>query len=263
MKKKLVIITFIIIFLLGLFLRLYDLDRRPIHHDEGVISSFVENVLNTGYYEYDPEYHGPFMYYVRAFSMILFGKQDFTLRIGDAIIGTLTILLIWPLRKYLGDIGMLAASFFITASPGLVYYSRSSFIDIDFVFFYILFLYSFVEYINTQKHKFLYLSSIAIAFMFLIKELVLFLIPGILVFMSTYGIWCGIVERKWETTAKILVNSIQVSLFLILFYFLNLTALVDVVSNKLRISGNLIYLSIALISLASVFLITIFLYLKR
>lgn len=259
MKKELVTITFIIIFLLGAFLRLYDLDRRPIHHDEGVFSSFVDQILNTGYYSFEPEYHGPVMFYVSAFFMLIFGMQDFTLRFGTALLGVLMILLVWPLRRYLGDFGMLASAFFIATSSALVYYSRFSFHDVPFVFFYLLFVLCFFKYIECQNKKFLYISSFALAFMFSVKEVVHMLLPGVLSFFVFYGL-VKCLREKFELGALIIINVLQISFFPALFYILNLNNIVNFINIKTDFNLQFIYFLIGIIFAAIIFLITLFSY---
>lgn len=257
MHKKQVILAFVLIFLLGMFLRLYDIDRRPIHHDEGVFSSFVENILNDGYYRFDPEYHGPVMFYVSAGFMTLFGMQDFTLRLGTALFGMLTILLIWPMRKYLGDVGMLASAFFIATSPALVYYSRFSFHDVPFVLFYLLFAYSFFEYSESQKNKFLYIASVALAFIFSIKEVVHMFFPGFLFLFFTLAIIKF--RESWQSGARIIVNLLQISLFPIVFYILNFRHVAEFVSVKVNVPSIFIYLSTGFFFILIIVLIVVFL----
>lgn len=56
-----------VILVAGAFLRLYDLDLVPLHHDEGVNGHFLVNLVRHGFYEYNPEnYHGPTLYYFSA-----------------------------------------------------------------------------------------------------------------------------------------------------------------------------------------------------
>src|SRR6267142_4837535 len=55
------------ILLIAAFLRFYDLDLVPLHHDEGVNGNFLVHLVREGYYRYDPgNYHGPTLYYFAA-----------------------------------------------------------------------------------------------------------------------------------------------------------------------------------------------------
>jgi hypothetical protein len=46
------------------FVRIYQLELRPMHHDEGVNGFFLMNLIRTGIFRYDPSnYHGPTLFY--------------------------------------------------------------------------------------------------------------------------------------------------------------------------------------------------------
>ena len=67
MKKELIIL--LIIFILGIGLRFYDLERRPVHFDEGGgYASGIKNFYNNRDYHYNPDFHGPFLFYIGALS---------------------------------------------------------------------------------------------------------------------------------------------------------------------------------------------------
>ena len=56
-----------VILLIAAFLRLYDLNLVPLHHDEGVNGNFLVRLVREGAYRYDPaNYHGPTLYYFAA-----------------------------------------------------------------------------------------------------------------------------------------------------------------------------------------------------
>lgn len=117
--------AFILAVLAAIFLRLYLLELKPLHHDEGVNSHFLLNLAHDHKYIYDPiNYHGPTLYYFTLISLAIFGETDFALRVYPAICGVLTVLLIWGLRKGLGLVGTPAAAWCLALSPGLVYFSR-------------------------------------------------------------------------------------------------------------------------------------------
>src|ERR1041385_2119758 len=55
------------ILILAAFLRVYDLNLVPLHHDEGVNGNFLVRLVREGVYHYDPaNYHGPTLYYFAA-----------------------------------------------------------------------------------------------------------------------------------------------------------------------------------------------------
>jgi uncharacterized protein (TIGR03663 family) len=110
----------------ALLLRMIALDTKPLHHDEGVNAFFLTNLVRPPHvYRYDPaNYHGPTLYYLAWASAWVFGLSDFALRFVPAVFGLLTIALVLPLRRKLGDIGTLAAAGLLALSPGAVFHSR-------------------------------------------------------------------------------------------------------------------------------------------
>ncbi len=50
----------VVILLVGSLLRLYALELKPLHHDEGVNGFFLRRLANEKIYHYDPaNYHAP------------------------------------------------------------------------------------------------------------------------------------------------------------------------------------------------------------
>ena len=71
---------FILIFILTIFLRFWQLDLKLLHHDEAIHAWFSYELLTKGTWIYDPSYHGPFLYYVTAGMFSLFGDSDLVAR---------------------------------------------------------------------------------------------------------------------------------------------------------------------------------------
>ncbi|HEY5884390.1 MAG TPA: phospholipid carrier-dependent glycosyltransferase, partial [Pyrinomonadaceae bacterium] len=142
------LIAMIIILVIAAFLRFYDLDLVPMHHDEGVNGNFLNRLVRDGRYRYDPaNYHGPTLYYFAAlFPRVLrlffgdhvqnnYGLTTTAVRAIPAIFGLATVWLVFSLRRNLGTIGTLAAAFVLAISPGAVYLSRYFIHETHFVFF--------------------------------------------------------------------------------------------------------------------------------
>ena len=174
--------------LLAAFLfRFYDLTNRPIHHDEGVIGWFKENILNAclypdlgglaeyadrcgAAYNYHPDYHGPFEYLFGAWAFRLFGTSDFTLRAPECLFNLLTVALILPLRKKLGDAGSLSAAALLAVSPSFVYFAQRAYMDNFFLFFSLAFVVCAVRFWDERKNLWLYLGAADLALLFATKE---------------------------------------------------------------------------------------------
>lgn len=110
----------------AVLLRLIALDLKPFHHDEGINGYFLVNLVRPPHtYRYDPaNYHGPSLYYLAWATSALLGLTTFAVRLVPALAGLLTIALVLPLRRYLGDLATLVAMTLLAVSPGAVYHSR-------------------------------------------------------------------------------------------------------------------------------------------
>src|SRR5262245_48642 len=86
-------------------LRLYALELKPMHHDEGVNGFFLMNLVRNGQYKYDPSnYHGPTLYYATLPSVVLFGMSTFAVRLITAVFGIAVVALMLSLKRYIGTI---------------------------------------------------------------------------------------------------------------------------------------------------------------
>jgi uncharacterized protein (TIGR03663 family) len=182
MDHKLFCLLFVLLVASGFALRLFLIEERPLHHDEGVNGYFVSQVLNGNSWRYDPEnYHGPLPFYLMALAVAIFGETVFALRIMHALFGVLIALVALPFRKHLGRKGFLFASFLLLFSPSLFYYSLDAIHEIFFAFFTfasIVFLFSFVE---NKKRTYLYAGSAMLAFLFTTKEGAFLVAPAIVI----------------------------------------------------------------------------------
>ena len=124
MENKLYFYLFIVIFFVGLFLRIYSLGRYDFWYDEvGSITITKElgtkDITNYGYaYDY------PLFYLLLSFWLRL-GNSEFILRLLPSIFGILCIPAIYFVAKELfnSKVGLIAA-FILAISPFHIYYSQ-------------------------------------------------------------------------------------------------------------------------------------------
>lgn len=131
----------LLILAVSAFLRLSELDVRPLHFDEGTNARILSTELETGHAVFDPaHHHGPLLSLMTSRIVRARGESDwnhltkYSLRLGVAACGVFTILASLllgrvdrmgrgaSLQGWSGD--GLAAAAFIATSPMLVYYSR-------------------------------------------------------------------------------------------------------------------------------------------
>ena len=156
------------------FLRYFMLLLRPVHHDEGVNGWMLTNLLRDNKYQYDPSnYHGPTIYFIAYPLMKMFGLVTWPLRGLSSLFGLLMVIMVFFLRRYLGNVGTLIAAFFLAISPGMVFISRYFIHEIFFVFFQLCVVVAIVYFIEKRKA-----GQFAIGWMWIL--LIICFIPGAL-----------------------------------------------------------------------------------
>jgi uncharacterized protein (TIGR03663 family) len=160
-----------LILVVAAFLRIYDYALKPFHHDEGVNGFFLIDLFRKHVYRYDPSnYHGPTLYYFSLLSSLLFGLNDFAVRLVPALAGVATIWLMLRLRRYIGTIGALTAAALLAVSPCAVFYSRYFIHESLFVLFSVGIVVAALRYYETANPVYLMLLAISAALLFATKE---------------------------------------------------------------------------------------------
>jgi len=158
------------LFAVALLMRLYDLGSRAVHHDESLHGLFSHNFANGDGYVHNPLMHGPFLFHSTAASFFLFGSSDFTLRLVEALFGSILIFVPLLLRPRLGNVGALLVAGMLAFSPTLLYFSRFARNDI-FMAVWTLALVGVVwRYMDEKQTKWLYAAAVLMALGFATKE---------------------------------------------------------------------------------------------
>jgi len=180
-------VAWIAIVILAFVTRLADLAPRALHQDEAThAGTFTrEMYLGRSIYQYDPTFHGPFLYYAVSLSYFLFGgPSDTTARVAPALFGISTVLLCWYLRPIIGKFGAFFAALLTLISPSILYYNRNLRHDSFALFGQLLMvvgLFRFFQEKPGRKLWWMSLSGLGLAITYTSHELV-FLNTGILVF---------------------------------------------------------------------------------
>ena len=181
---------FILIFILTIFLRFWQLDLKLLHHDEAIHAWFSYELLTKGTWVYDPSYHGPFLYYVTAGMFSLFGDSDLVARLLPSLFGALLIPLVYCIYRigYLNKNQTLFAALFLALSPDMVYFSRFLRHDIFMLFFTLLLLVAVLYYFEYGHTRYAVLAALATAGSLCCKEEMPVII---LIFASffLYAVW--------------------------------------------------------------------------
>ncbi len=156
---------------LALFLRLWMLEAKPAHFDEGVNGWFADRMTETGFYRYDPtNYHGPLHFYAVFLSQTLFGRELWALRL-PAILASM--LCVWAMLRFGGFFGPTVArlaALAMAVSPAYVFYGRYSIHESWQVLFCILLLQAILGLWRDGARRHLFLAIGAVTGLILTKE---------------------------------------------------------------------------------------------
>jgi uncharacterized protein (TIGR03663 family) len=159
MRKRVVTSLVLVTIAAGaLALRLVQLERRPMHHDEANQAIRTRELLDRGRYRYDPEdHHGPTLYYLSLPFIWLTAGRDFasttetTFRLLPVLFGVGLILLLLLMADGLSRPGMVGAGVLTAISPAMVFYSRFYIQETLLVFFTFGALASGWRYVRTRR----------------------------------------------------------------------------------------------------------------
>ena len=140
MKNKKIFILIVLIILLGTFLRFYNLGSKSFWQDEGATAlaikkygtlGIIKNTYEKG--QILPEYYYPYnddlpFYYIFLSGWVkIFGMNEFSFRSFSAISGSLALIAIFYLGKYLFDEKVaLLSTFLASINPILIWYSQEA-----------------------------------------------------------------------------------------------------------------------------------------
>lgn len=173
---------FLVVVLVALVMRLWELGGRTAHYDEAIHLHFAWKLAESdgaflGWpwifgtdYIHSPWMHGPFQIEFTALMFRIFGDTDVTARLGYVFFGTALVAVPYFFRNYLGRTGTLMAAVMLTLSPTMLYFSRFGRNDIIMAFFASTLLILMWRYMHEGHRRYLYLASIILALMFASKE---------------------------------------------------------------------------------------------
>src|SRR5659263_687940 len=168
---------FFLLVAIAFFLRFYRLDERVLHHDEAAVGYFTYKLFIEKIYNYDPAFHGPFMYYTTTEVFKRFGDSVHSARLLPAILGSAMLFFLLPLQKYLGKKGIMITAFFLAFSPSFLYYSRFYREDIFISFFSLFLLVCAIKFVeNYSKINYSNDKNITIRNVYLFSTILIILI---------------------------------------------------------------------------------------
>lgn len=197
--QRFITFEYVLYALLGVaavLLHLYALDARALHHDETLHATFSWNIYQGRGYQHDPLLHGPFLYYITAFTYWLFGDTDYTARLSVALFGIAATLLPALLRREMGRGAALLACTYLAISPVFVYIGRFLRHDMYAVTFELISVIALVRYVATERPLWHYTLAASMSLMLATMETfyLFLLITG-----SFVGLWL-----LWQVAPRLL-----------------------------------------------------------
>ena len=164
------LIAFFII--LGAFLiRVWALDDKPAHFDEGVNGFMADEMRERGYYGYQPDnYHGPLHFYVLFAAQQLCGRSLWVLRMPTVLVGVAAVALLFAFRRWFSFRTVAVAAIAMALSPAMIFYSRYAIHEMWLVFFVLLASYAGIGCATGRRLRDRWFLGLAIAGMVLTKE---------------------------------------------------------------------------------------------
>lgn len=185
------------ILLLAAVLRLWMLDSKPAHFDEGVNGWFADQIRINGHFSYNPEnFHGPWYFYLVHASQTLFGRNLWALRL-PAILGSLLgVFLLLKFNRHIGRQAAALAALAMAVSPAFVFYGRYSIHESWFVAFNILALLGLLDLWIAGRRNGLYLLIAGATGMILTKETYIIHLGTLLLAFPCLLLWDHFVPPK-------------------------------------------------------------------
>lgn len=163
-----------LILTLALVLRFYRLgDWPPLYSDEASYGYNAYSILTTGRDEWGKflpltiqsfgDYKPPMTAYLIIPSIAIFGLNEFAVRFPSALLGTLTVLLIYFLAKEIHRGVALPAALLLAISPWHIHFSRMSMLVGIENFFLTLGVYAFIKFLKSPRWLFISVVSFAAA----------------------------------------------------------------------------------------------------
>lgn len=241
LKDKFSYYLFLLIIILGFFLRLYHyFIDRSLWLDEGYLSSsllrFNYLQLVTQPLDYQQKAPVGFLLLVKL-CLNIFGHNEYGLRVVPLVSGLLSILLFIPVTKYfLKRTGILVAMAILCISPAFVYHSVEVKQYSTELLCSILLFYMMIKYRSLNHIKAIIIWSLGGATVLWFSFSAIFITGGIGLGLSIYYLF----NKQWDIFFKSLIPFITwlISFILLFVFFINKTPDAEWVVNWFRFYGD-------------------------
>ncbi len=195
-------VLLIVLLVASIVTRLWDLQYRAYNHDESIHTDWSWNLYTGRGYQHNPIYHGPLLYHATALAFFLFGDNDVTGRLPNALFGIVLVALPFFFRKWLGRKGALVTAAMLLISPAVMYYSRFNRHDVYVEVFVVLLALCIWKYFDERKDRWLYATAAFLALSFTAMETTFIFVAIFAVFLCAHFSFTYLRPRvKWGDSA--------------------------------------------------------------
>jgi uncharacterized protein (TIGR03663 family) len=190
-------LLYLVIILIAIATRFYNLGERVMSHDETTHVYFSWLLSEGKGYQHDPLSHGPLQFHLIALSYILFGDTDAAARAPAALFGVFAVGMMWLFRRYLGRTAAFTGALLMLISPYMLYYARYARNEALVVPFALLTVWSMFRYLESRQSRWLYVMALSTSLHFATKETAFIYTAQVLIFLGGYLTW-RLVRQPWE-----------------------------------------------------------------
>lgn len=206
----------VILILLAIVSRFYDVGQRDMSHDEvnHVVPSY--SLYEGNGYAHDPITHGPLQFHLLAASYFMFGDTDTASRLPSAVFSIATVIFVlFAFKRYLGRIGALLAGLFFLISPYMLFYGRYTRNESFVALFGVMTIFAVLYYLEKGKHSTLILYSVVLSLQFCTKEVSYIYTAMMLIFLALVFI-SDVIKKVWSSDLKKKVFTISMGAAILL-----------------------------------------------
>jgi len=229
----------ILILTLAALLRLWNLDIKPAHFDEGINGWFVDQMRSSGFYRYDPEnYHGPLYFYVLFFFLGMMGRNLWALRLPAVLASIASVWTAFRFSRYFGVTAARLGALALAVSPAAVFYGRYAIHESWVVLALMILTLGLLGLWKEGGRRDLALTITGVTMLLLLKETAVIHLACFALAAGCLLLWQKLVSseppqpfarRRWGARDLIICSAI--ALFLLIFFysgnFLNWSGLPD------------------------------------
>lgn len=216
-----------LILAVAVLLRVWGLDWKPAHFDEGINGWFVDQMKHAGFYNYDPHhYHGPLHFYALFVSDTLFGRNLWALRLPVVIVSFLGVFWMLKYRDFFGQRVSQIAALAMAVSPAFVFYGRYSIHEAWQVWFNVMLVWGVLGLWLQGERRHLYAAVAGLTGLILTKETYVIHAGSLLCAFGALWLWERVVPsvpaQRWvvqQWKSADLIRAAVVAVAVILFFY--------------------------------------------